>query len=124
MEELMDNFIKEREEDTDDEDLSCDIFNDLDKLKERLRALEDSEDEDTDKDTEMTPEELKIYFWDNMDKMWGYSTEMTPEELQKYFWDNMSKMWGYDIIGSESHPLKKAFELYCEMKKEKEDEDK
>jgi hypothetical protein len=32
----------------------------------------------------------------------------------------------HDIIGSESHPLKKAFELYCEMKKErmKEDEDK
>jgi hypothetical protein len=88
------------------EDLSCDIFNDLDKLKERLRALvkdEDSEDEDTDEDTEMTPEELQIDFW-----------------------DNMCEMWGYDIIGSESHPLKKAFELYCEMKKErmKEHEDK
>ena len=41
------------------------------------------------------------------------------------FWDNMGEMWGYDIIGSESHPLKKAFKLYCEMKKEmmKEDED-
>jgi hypothetical protein len=50
---------------------------------------------------------------------------MTPEELQIDFWDNMGEMWGYDIIGSESHPLKKAFELYCEMKKErmKEDED-
>ena len=47
------------------------------------------------------------------------------EKLQIDFWDNMSEMWGYDIIGSESHPLKKAFELYCEMKKEKdEDEDK
>ena len=41
------------------------------------------------------------------------------------FWENMGEMWGYDIIGSRSHPLKKAFKLYCEMKKEmmKEDED-
>ena len=30
--------------------------------------------------------------------------------------------WGYGIIGSETHPLKKAFELYCEMKKEQEEE--
>ena len=50
---------------------------------------------------------------------------MTPEEMQLNFWDNMGEMFGYDIIGSESHPLKKAFELYCEMMKEmmKEDED-
>jgi predicted RNase H-like nuclease (RuvC/YqgF family) len=108
---------------------------------------EDSEDEDTDKDTEMTPEELQIDFWDNMGKMWGYDiigseshplkkafelycemkkekmpfrvAEMSPEELQIDFWNKKGKMWGYDIIRSESHPLKKAFELYCEMKKEK-----
>ena len=30
---------------------------------------------------------------------------------------------GYDIIGSETHPLKKAFELYCEMMKEDEGRD-
>jgi len=44
-------------------------------------------------------------------------TEMTLRELEIDFWDNMGEMWGYDIIGSESHPLKKAFKLYCEMKK-------
>jgi len=50
---------------------------------------------------------------------------MTPKELQMDFWDNMCEMWGYNIIESRSHPLKKAFKLYCEMKKEmmKEDED-
>jgi len=48
---------------------------------------------------------------------------MTPKELQMDFWDNMCEMWGYNIIESRSHPLKKAFKLYCEMKKEIEDED-
>jgi ATP-dependent Clp protease ATP-binding subunit ClpA len=87
--------VKELYQQLYDEDLSCDIFNDPDKLKERLRETKETK------------------------------KEMTPEELQIDFWDNMGEMWGYDIIGSESHPLKKAFELYCEMKKErmKEDED-
>ena len=70
---------------------------------------EDSEDEDTDDDEDDDEDE---------------DTDMTSEELQIDFWDNMCEMWGYDIIGSESHPLKKAFKLYCEMKKEKADEDK
>ena len=74
-------------------------------IKYALQCLLDEADNDSDEDTDE-------------------DTEMTPEELQMDFWDNMGEMWGYDIIGSESHPLKKAFELYCEMKKEKdEDED-
>ena len=88
-------------------------------------------------------------FWDNKKEMWGSNiiesrpgyarhplkkafelycemkkekdededTEMTPEELQMDFWENMGEMWGYDIIGSKSHPLKKAFEKYCKMEK-------
>ena len=72
-------------------------------IKLALQRLLDEADNDSDEDTDE-------------------DTEMTPEELQMDFWDNMGEMWGYDIIGSESHPLKKAFELYCEMKKELKDE--
>ena len=46
-------------------------------------------------------------------------------KLQKDFWEHMGEMFGYDIIGSKTHPLKNAFALYCEMKKEqKSEEDK
>jgi len=58
-----------------------------------------------------------IHTMENVNPLYE-DTEMTPEELQIDFWDNMGEVFGYDIIGSESHPLKKAFELYCEMKKE------
>ena len=44
-------------------------------------------------------------------------------QMQSEFWDNMGDVFGYDIIGSESHPLKKAFELYCEMMKEQDTDD-
>ena len=47
---------------------------------------------------------------------------MTLKELQEDFWENMGDVFGYDIIGSESHPLKKAFELYCEMREEQEED--
>ena len=70
----------------------------------------------TDDENEVVDDSICQDCYDNKD------TGMTPEELQIDFWDNMGEMWGYDIIGSESHPLKKAFELYCEMKKEDEDE--
>ena len=46
------------------------------------------------------------------------------EQMQLEFWDNMGDVFGYDIIGSESHPLKKAFELYCKMMKDQETNDK
>ena len=50
--------------------------------------------------------------------------EMKKElEMQQDFWDNMGEMWGYDIVGSETHPLKQAFELYCEMTKKDLDEE-
>ena len=42
----------------------------------------------------------------------------TQEELQQKFWDDAGEVFGYDIIGSDTHPMKKAFELFCVMAKE------
>ena len=64
-------------------------------------SSDDSTDEDTYEDTKMTLRD----------------TGFTPEELQTDFWDNWVRLWGYKIIGIKSHPLKKAFNVYCEMKK-------
>ena len=43
------------------------------------------------------------------------------KELQEQFWDEAGEYFGYDIIGSDTHPLKEAFELYCKMKKEEDE---
>ena len=51
------------------------------------------------------------------------TTVSSNKDMQMDFWDNMGEVFGYDIIGSESHPLKKAFELYCDMKKEQEEDE-
>ena len=49
---------------------------------------------------------------------------MTPFDQQIHFVEAMyDGFFGHDIIGSETHPLKKAFELYCEMMKEDEGRD-
>ena len=51
-------------------------------------------------------------------------TTMTPFDQQIHFVEAMyDGFFGHDIIGSETHPLKKAFELYCEMMKEDEGRD-
>ena len=50
------------------------------------------------------------------------SDELQLKQLQEDFWENMGDVFGYDIIGSQSHPLKKAFELYCEMIKEQKED--
>ena len=51
-------------------------------------------------------------------------TTMTPSDQQIHFVEAMyDGFFGHDIIGSETHPLKKAFELYCEMMKEDEGRD-
>lgn len=42
----------------------------------------------------------------------------TQEELQQKFWDDAGEVFGYDIIGSDTHPMKKAFETFCKMVKE------
>ena len=79
-----------------------DVWSDVyEENRDHFEFNEDSEDDDSEDDD---------------------SEDDDSEELQIDFWDNMGEMWGYDIIGSESHPLKKAFKLYCEMKKEREDE--
>lgn len=44
---------------------------------------------------------------------------MNKEELQEQFWNEAGEHFGYDIIGSDTHPLKEAFELYCKMKETK-----
>jgi protein-arginine kinase activator protein McsA len=51
------------------------------------------------------------------------TTVYSNKDMQMDFWDNMGEVFGYDIIGSENHPLKKAFELYCDMMKEQEEDE-
>ena len=51
-------------------------------------------------------------------------TTMTPSDQQIHFVEAMyDGFFGHDIIGDETHPLKKAFELYCGMMKDAEDDD-
>ena len=40
---------------------------------------------------------------------------MSREELQERFWDEAGQRFGYDIIGSKSHPMRKAFKLFCKQ---------
>jgi hypothetical protein len=47
----------------------------------------------------------------------------TQEKLQEKFWEQAADVFGYDIIGSKTHPMKKAFETFCEMIKEQETDD-
>ena len=48
---------------------------------------------------------------------------MNKIKLQEEFWDEAGCYFGYDIINSKSHPFKEAFELYCKIKKEEEEND-
>jgi hypothetical protein len=51
-------------------------------------------------------------------------TVMTPSDQQIHFVEAMyDGFFGHDIIGDGTHPLKKAFELYCGMMKDAEDDD-
>jgi hypothetical protein len=43
---------------------------------------------------------------------------MDKEQLQEQFWNEVGEEFGYDIIKSKSHPLRDAFQLYCDKKKE------
>ena len=47
----------------------------------------------------------------------------TQQDLQQMFWEQAADVFGYDIIGSETHPMKKAFETFCEMIKDQETDD-
>ncbi len=47
----------------------------------------------------------------------------TIEERQQQFWDEAAEYFGTNIIGSDSHPMKKAFETFMAMKKEEEEEE-
>lgn len=42
--------------------------------------------------------------------------------MQELFTTELFEYFGYDIVGSDSHPLKSAFELYVKMKREEEEE--
>ena len=44
--------------------------------------------------------------------------------MQELFTTEVFEYFGYDIVGSDSHPLKSAFELYVKMKREEEEEKK
>ena len=53
-------------------------------------------------------------------------TSNMTSKLQQYqedFYDEIFDFFGKDIIGSDTHPLKAAFNLYVEMKKDQETDD-
>ena len=43
---------------------------------------------------------------------------MNKEQLQEQFWNEAGEEFGYDIIESESHPLKGAFQIFCKKREE------
>ena len=53
------------------------------------------------------------------------SSKMTSklQQYQEDFYDEVFDFFGKDIIGSDTHPLKAAFNLYVEMKKDQETDD-
>ena len=51
-------------------------------------------------------------------------TSVEMLQMQELFTTELFEYFGYDIVGSDSHPLKSAFELYVKMKREEEEEKK
>jgi hypothetical protein len=50
-------------------------------------------------------------------------TSVEMLQMQELFTTELFEYFGYDIVGSDSHPLKSAFELYVKMKREEEEEE-
>ena len=50
-------------------------------------------------------------------------TSVEMIQMQELFTTELFEYFGYDIVGSDSHPLKSAFELYVKMKREEEEEE-